>query len=83
VGEALRVWRVNGHVRADAIDTATARFEALLLTGHSLGRALDQVPLDIQAWLTDAVQAGRLLGFDTLHPAPPASTPINNTGDTP
>lgn len=82
VGEAVRVWRLNGHVQADAVDTATARFEALLVAGHSLGHALDQAPLDIESWLTDAVRSGRLLGFDTPPPEQPPGPPHTPTGDT-
>lgn len=83
VREAVRVWRQGGRVRACAIDSTTAHFEALLLAGHSLGQALHQAPLDIEAWLTDAVQAGRLLGLDTQHLAPPISTPTHIPGDNP
>ncbi len=80
--EAVRVWRQGGRVRAGAIDSATAHFEALLLAGHGLGHALLRSPVDIQAWLTESVQAGRLLGFDTLPAEPSHSTPIDPKGDT-
>jgi hypothetical protein len=68
VQEAVRVWRHAGRVHAAAIDAPTARFEARLLAGHSLGHALAEAPLDdLSAWLTEAVQAGRLLGFSPAH----------------
>jgi hypothetical protein len=77
VGEAVRVWRHAGRVRAGAIDAATARFEARLLAGHPLGHALNEAPLDdLSAWLTEAVQAGRLLGFG---PPPNALSPTTPT----
>lgn len=83
VREAVRVWRQGGRVRACAIDTTTAHFETLLLCGHSLGQALDQVPLDIENWLTDAVRSGCLLGLNTLPAARPHSTSNDATGDAP
>ena len=81
VGEAVRVWRQAGRVRANLVDADTARFEALLAAGHSLGHALDQAPIDIQAWLADAVRGGRLLGFAAAHEAADNARPFNTTGD--
>ena len=63
VSEAVRVWRPDGQVRAAVIDAGVAHFEGLLAAGHSLGHALDAAPVDIAAWLPEAVQHGRLLGF--------------------
>lgn len=80
--EAVRVWRRDGRVRAGVIDAATAQFEALLLGGLSLGHALDRAPIDIQAWLTDAVRTGRVLGFVEPLTPPSLSTTIDLTGDT-
>lgn len=71
VREAVRVWRHAGQVRAGAIDATTARFEARLLAGQPLGHALNEAPIhDLAAWLTEAVQAGRLLGFGTPNNTP-------------
>ncbi|MBL0917983.1 MAG: putative DNA-binding domain-containing protein [Hydrogenophaga sp.] len=82
VREAVRVWRHAGRVRACFIDAPTARFEARLLAGHSLGRALGEAPIDdLPAWLTEAVQAGRLLGFGPPHDTH-TPTPITPPGDT-
>jgi len=80
--ESVRVWRQGGRVRANAIDSTTAHFEALLLAGHSLGQSLHQAPIDIEAWLTDAVRSGRLLGLDTPPATPPCSASNDSTGNT-
>lgn len=75
VSEPVRVWRPDGQVRAAVIDAGVARFEALLAAGASLGHALDAAPIDIAAWLPEAVQHGRLLGIAPLAHTPPTGDP--------
>lgn len=66
-GESVRVWRPDGQVRAAAIPDEVAAFEALLADGVSLGQALQAATIDVQAWLPEAVQTGRLLGVAPLN----------------
>lgn len=73
--EPVRVWRPDGQVRAAVIDAGVARFEALLAAGASLGLALDTAPIAIAAWLPEAVQHGRLLGFAELPTTQPPGDP--------
>ncbi|MBX3610786.1 MAG: putative DNA-binding domain-containing protein [Hydrogenophaga sp.] len=71
VSEAVRVWRPDAQVRAAVIDADTARFEALLAAGASLGLAMDAAPIDVHAWLHASVQQHRLLGLRAV----PTHTP--------
>jgi hypothetical protein len=70
--EDVVVWRQGYRPRLRQAVPGEVVFVSTLLQGHFLGPALDAAPqLDINAWLTDAVQSGLLLA---VH-APDSSTP--------
>lgn len=61
------VWRQGYRPQVRQAQPGEADFVAALLAGSALGKALDAAPqLDIQAWLTEAVQSGLLLAVHSL-----------------
>ncbi len=79
MAECVRVWRQGGSVRLTRLGDTQARFEAALVSGHTLGQALDAAPIDALAWLTDAVRTGLCTGLapapDPTFNANPGATP--------
>jgi hypothetical protein len=71
------VWRQGLRPRARQAQAGEADWLECLCQGDALGTALDAAPdLDIQRWLTEAVQSGLLLAMavspDTARPGSPA-----------
>lgn len=63
VVEDAVVWRQGLRAQARVAQAGEAAFVAALLSGQTVGAALDAVPtLDVGAWLPMAVQSGLLLG---------------------
>jgi hypothetical protein len=74
VAQDVLVWRQGLRPRLRQTVTGEADFVNQLCQGSAFGHALDAAPgLDIQRWLTDAVQSGLLLAM-AVAPAIPAST---------
>jgi hypothetical protein len=60
------VWRHGLRPRVRQTVAGETAFVSQLCQGNALGPALDAAPdLDIQRWLTDAVQSGLLLAIAT------------------
>jgi hypothetical protein len=63
VSEDALVWRLGLRPQVRVAQLGEAPFVAALLSGASLGEALNQAPkLDVSGWLTMAVQTSLLLG---------------------
>lgn len=73
--DSVRVWRRWLVAQVERIDAATARFEAALLAGRSLGAALEAgAAFDFEPWLLDSLREGRIARVTAL-PEPGASSP--------
>lgn len=58
--QAVLVWRPQWRARCEALPLAWVDFSQALLAGQSLGEALEQHPVDFEAWLLACLRHGWL-----------------------